>query len=288
MNKIILTAGLAMSLITSVHAQNLSALTVQGTMDYESEYVFRGKKVTASAFQPSVDFSYPAFNGSINAFVWTSQPIGQQGLGGAGPNGTNEIDMGIAYDHPFTGVSDDTTLEIGYQLYWYPDNGGLATNGLGPPSRSDEFHLGATYDTTKLLGQNISPSVFIYHDVILDSNTIQLGLAYSWDLSDALGVKGVSLNPSANLGWTSVNRNAGDQIQTGSATGGEQWKNAFIFWQLNLELDYKINTSTTFFCAAHYAGNDDGTTNGFGGANPQAPAGGSNSFWFGAGVKFNM
>ena len=50
MNKIILTAGLALSLITSVHAQNLSALTVSGTLDYESEYVFRGKKITASAF----------------------------------------------------------------------------------------------------------------------------------------------------------------------------------------------------------------------------------------------
>jgi hypothetical protein len=90
MNKIILTAGLALSLFTSVHAQNLSALTVSGTMDYESEYVFRGKKVTASAFQPSVNFSYPASGGSINAFVWTSQPIGEnQPAGAAGPNQTN-------------------------------------------------------------------------------------------------------------------------------------------------------------------------------------------------------
>lgn len=284
MNKIILTAGLALSLITSVHAQNLSALTVSGTMDYESEYVFRGKKVTASAFQPSVNFSYPAYNGSINAFVWTSQPIGQQGTGGAGPNGTNEIDAGIAYDHPLSGWSDDTTLEVGYQLYWYPDNGGVATNGSGPPSRSHEFHIGATYDTTKLAGYNVSPSVFYYHDVILDSNTLQFGLAYSWDLSDTLGVKGVSLNPSANLGWTSVNRNAGDQIQN----AGPQWKNGFWYWQVNLELDYKINTSTTFFAAGHYSGNSDGTTSGFGGGNPQAPSGGSNQFWAGLGVKFNM
>jgi len=286
MNKIILTAGLALSLITSVHAQNLSALTVSGTMDYESEYVFRGKKVTTSAFQPSVNFSYPAYNGSINAFVWTSQPLGtnQPGtIGSAGQSPTNEIDAGIAYDHALSGWSDDTTLEIGYQVYWYPNNAGDATNGSGPPSRTHEFHIGATYDTTKLIGTNLSPSVFYYHDVILDSNTLQFGVAYSYDLSDALGVKGVSINPSANLGWTGIGRSAGDQIQG----TGPQWKDSFWYWQVNAELDYKINTSTTFFAAAHYAGNSDGTTAGFGGGNPQSP-GTANSFWAGLGVKFNM
>jgi hypothetical protein len=289
MNKIILTAGLALALFTSVHAQTLSALTVSGTMDYESEYVFRGKKVTDSAFQPSVNFSYPVAGGSVNAFVWTSQPIGQAGTGGAGPNQTNEIDAGIAYDHTLSGVSDDTTLEVGYQLYWYPDNGGLATGGSGPPSRSHELHIGATYDTTKLIGQNLSPAVFFYHDVILDSNTLQFGVAYSWDMSDTIGLKGVSLNPSANLGYTDINRNAGDQLQsTGGAGSGGQWRNSYWYWQANLELDYKINTSTTFFAAIHYSGNSDGTTNGFLGGNPQAPSNGSNTIWAGGGVKFNM
>jgi hypothetical protein len=128
--------------------------------------------------------------------------------------------------------------------------------------------------------------LFYYHDVILDSNTLQLGLAYSYDLSDMLGVKGVSINPSAQLGWTGVNRNAGDQIQG----GGANWKNAYIYWQINAELDYKINTSTTFFAAAHYAGNSDGTTgDGFSATgNPQSPASSASMFWVGLGVKFNM
>jgi hypothetical protein len=282
MNKIILTAGLALSLITSVHAQNLSALTVSGTMDYESEYVFRGKKVTASAFQPSVNFSYPAAGGSINAFVWTSQPLGTNNPVAGAQSPTNEIDAGIAYDHALTGWSDDTTLEVGYQLYWYPNDGGTVNGGAGPVSRSHEFHLGATYDTTKLIGFNLSPALFLYHDVILDSNTLQAGLAYSWDMSDLISVKGVSLNPSANIGYTDVGREGGDQ------SGGPEWKDSFWYWQANLELDYKINTSTTFFAAVHYAGNSDGTTNGIGGGDPQAPSSGSNQLWVGAGVKFNM
>jgi hypothetical protein len=288
MNKTILTAALALSLVASAHAQ-LSALTVSGTMDYESQYIFRGKKVTNSAFQPSVNFSYPVANGSINAFVWTSQPIGRaangpSGVNGVGPNENNEIDAGIAYDHPLSGWSDDTTLEVGYQLYWYPNFGGNTNTGAGLVSRSHEFHVGATYDSTKLIGYNLSPSLFFYHDVILDSNTLQGGLAYSWDLSDMVGLKGVSLNPSAQLGWTSVHRNGGDQSSTGA-----EWNNSYIYWQANLELDYKINTSTTFFLGVHYAGNDDGNSgDGFSGTgSPQAP-GSDSSFWGGAGVKFNM
>jgi len=276
MNKTILTAALALSLIGSVHAQGLSALTVSGTFDYETQYVFRGKKITNSAFQPSVNFSYPAGGGSINAFIWTSQPIGTKG-GGVGPNQADEIDAGIAYQHALSGISDDTTAEIGYQLYWYPEASGT-NNTVG---RSHEVHIGATYDSTKLIGYNLSPSLFYYHDLILDSNTLQLGLAYSWDISDTVGVKGVSINPSANFGWTGIGRTFGDQ-----ATGAN-WANSYLYWQLNLEADYKLNTSTTFFAAVHYAGNNDGSTGGFGGGNPQAP-GSDSSFWGGLGVKFNM
>ena len=146
-------------------------------------------------------------------------------------------------------------LEIGYQLYWYPERQSRHWRHRSV-SRSHEFHIGATYDTTKLLSYNLSPSLFYYHDVILDSNTLQLGLAYSYDLSDMLGVKGISINPSANLGWTGIGRNAGDQ-----APGRRRnWKNSYTYWQLDLELDYKLNTSTTFFTAAHYAGNSDGDT----------------------------
>lgn len=301
MNKTILTSVLALALVSSARAQSaapapsgpLSDLTVQGTMDYESQYVFRGKKVTNSAFQPSVNFSYPLAGGSVNGYVWTSQPIGHisNPALNAGPNQTNEIDAGIAYTHVLSGISDETTLEVGYQLYWYPDVGGntLGTTGATGLSRSHEFHIGATYDTTKVLGgYNLSPNVFYYHDVILDSNTFIGGVSYSWDLSDSIGLKGVSLNPSANLGYTQINRVFGDV----NTDGFGNWSDGYLFYQINLELDYKFNPSTTAFLGVHYAGNNDGTTGGYGGLDspffdPQAP-GTANNIWFGLGVKFNM
>ena len=76
--------------------QPLSDLTVSGAMDYESQYIFRGKKVTNGAFQPSVQFGYPVYGGSIYVGAWTSQPLGHAGGGKAaipGPNQHNEIDL---------------------------------------------------------------------------------------------------------------------------------------------------------------------------------------------------
>ncbi|MGA2052819.1 MAG: von Willebrand factor type A domain-containing protein [Opitutales bacterium] len=61
----------------------LSNVTVQATLDYESQYTFRGKKVTnqsgsPDAFQPSAQLGYPAYGGSIYAGIWSSDPLGHQ------------------------------------------------------------------------------------------------------------------------------------------------------------------------------------------------------------------
>jgi predicted porin len=277
MNKLLLTAAIALTLVPSVHAQAaassgpLSDLTVSGTFDYESQYVFRGKKVTQSAFQPSVNASYPVAGGTANAYVWTSQPIGNNT---AGPSSTNEIDIGTFWDHAIPGV-DALTGEVGVQMYWYPD-----VAGVGAVNRSYEFHVGAMYDTTSVLNNyNINPTVMLYHDVVHDSTTLTGAVHYTFDLSDSV-TKGLSLTPTFTLGYTSIGRFSGDN-------NVPQWNNGYTFWQLDVEADYKLNTSTTLYLAGHYAGNNDGSTNGYAGGNPQAP-GTDASLWLSLGVKFNM
>jgi hypothetical protein len=82
MKKIILIAALSsLTLIPRVHAQAapatpaapagvLSDLSVNGTMDFEDQYIFRGKKITNAAFQPSVNFNYGNIaGGTITAYA---------------------------------------------------------------------------------------------------------------------------------------------------------------------------------------------------------------------------
>jgi len=292
MNKLLLTAALALALVPNAHGQAAAAssgplgdLKVSGDFDYESQYVFRGKKITNSAFQPSVDFTKSVADGTLKAYVWTSQPIGRAGTGSVGPNQTNEIDIGAYWDHAVPGV-DNLTGEVGGQLYWYPDVGGNTLKGSGNPglSRTFEFHVGAMYDTTSLWASkiNLNPTVMWYHDVILDSNTFTAAINYSWDLSDSV-LKGLSLNPTATLGWTGIGRSFGDV----NTAGVGNWKNSYTFWELDLELDYVLSSDTTLYLAGHYAGNNDGSSGGFAKTNPQAP-GSDNSVWLGLGVKWNM
>jgi len=303
MNKTILIAALTLSLLPSVHAQTaaapapagvLSGLSVNGTLDLESQYIFRGKKITNAALQPSVNINYGNIaGGTLNGYMWTSQPIGRAGAG-PGPNENNEIDLGIKYDNTVPSYAA-VGYELGFQMYWYPNFSGTP----GWLSRSYELHLGLTYDTTDLMNSmgmgkyNIQPGLTYFHDVVLDSNTLQAQLAsYTFDLSDTVGLKGVTLTPTATVGWTGIHRVFGDQ--TPAAAASPNWNNSYWYYELDLELDYKPNNTgtTTFFTGVHYAGNNDGTAGGLATGfhatpDPQAP-GSDNSIWFGFGVKFNQ
>jgi hypothetical protein len=306
MNKTILIAALSLTLLPSIHAQTapaaaapaaspgvLSDLSVNGTMDLESQYIFRGKKVTNAAFQPSVNFNWGNLGGgTATAYAWTSQPLSSPG---AGTEQNNEVDLGLKYDNTIPSYSA-LGYEVGFQMYWYQD----VVNGPAL-NRSYEFHVALNYDTTDLMNSiglgkyNLQPSLTYFHDIILDSNTLQLQVAsYTFDLSDSVGLKGVTLTPTFTLGTTSVGRVLGDESPFVGGPGQSNFSNGWNYWELDLELDYKPNNAgtTTFFLGGHYAGNDDGTSGGIGGpgspfANPNAP-GTQNSVWFGLGVKFNQ
>jgi hypothetical protein len=276
---------------TAAPAVGVNNLTVTAALDYESQYVFRGKKVTDSAFQPNADLGYKISDavGSIHAYVWTSQPIGRAG-NSAGPNQTNEIDSGVYWDYPTDALGlKNGTIETGYQYYWYPDVGGSQDdlkfgNHL---SRSDEVHAAFQYDATDIMGANwnVNPQVWYYHDFILDSNTLVFAISHTFSMDDWMQLKGFSLKPSANFGWTGIHRVLGDE----TPTGRRNWRDSYAFWGANLELDYRLSSWCTAFARLEYSGNNDGTAGGPGVfANPQTPASGQNDIWAGLGLSFGM
>jgi uncharacterized protein (TIGR02001 family) len=303
MNKTILTAAFIAALGSSAFAQNatapaaaapapaapsnpLSDLTVQATMDYESQYIFRGKKVTNQAFQPSAQFGYPVYGGSVYAGVWTSDPLGHQGganptqgIIAPGPNQHDEIDLYGGYTYPLDVLVKGLGVDVGYMYYWYPDVSGLGAY----TSDNQEAHIGFTYDTTSVLnGININPSLFYYRDFVLKQNTVEFDLSYSWDMSSMTGVKGITLVPSLAVGYLAANSYLG---QVAYPTGSP-WKNSYVYYSFHLDLNYQLNSWCTAFIGVRYAGNNDGNGVAFG-APVQAP-GSSNSIWGGAGLKFGM
>jgi uncharacterized protein (TIGR02001 family) len=304
MKKTILTVALVAALGSSAFAQNatpapaapapaapsnpLGDLTVQATLDYESQYVFRGKKVTNQAFQPSAQFGYPVYGGSIYTGVWTNQPIGHAGGGSPpsapGPNQHNEIDLYGGYTYPLDMLTKGLTVDVGYMYYWYPD-----VSGLNITSDNQEVHLGFTYDTSSVLnGININPTFYYYYDFVLDQNTLEINLSYTWDMSSMVGVKGISLVPSVTVGWLHANNSLGQvALPAPPANIGQHWRNSYMYYAFHLELDYKINDWATAFIGVRYAGNNDGNGAIPGGGTSQSP-GSANNIWGGAGLKFGM
>jgi hypothetical protein len=290
MKKTILTVAMAVALGASAHAQTAAApladLSIKVNADYESEYVFRGKKITTGAFQPSINLTYPVGKdwGTVGAYIWNSDPIGRR-AGSNGPNFPDEVDIGGMWDYDLSKASSALagwTAELGDQEYWYPQAPGY---GIDTVSRSNELHANLGYDTTSLLfGYNIAPTFWYYHDVVLDSNTLAVSFSYTWDLSKMV-LNNLSIIPSATFGWTGIHRSQGDQNPpASSANYVPQWRDSYAYYLFAVEADYKIKDWATAFIGIRLSGNNDGTSNGLGGGNPQAPAGGQNQVWAGIGL----
>ncbi len=276
---------------TSTATDIMSKLTVAGTMDYETQYIFRGKKVTNGAFQPSVQFGYPVYGGSVYAGLWTNQPAGRAGTV-AGPNQHGEIDLYGGYTYPLDFLVKTLSVDVGYMYYWYPDVGGINSAA----SQNQEVHIGFTYDTTSAIGFNLSPSFFYYHDFILDQNDFELGISYTYDLSGMTGLKGLSVVPAATVGWLGGNHELGAQVDWPAHVPGgptQNWRNAYTYYLFKVDLNYKITDWATAFIGFRYSGNNDGTGQippwTAGPATPTAQSPGTaNSIWGGAGVKFSL
>ncbi|MGA2052622.1 MAG: hypothetical protein ABSH19_04850, partial [Opitutales bacterium] len=133
-----------------------------------------------------------------------------------------------------------------------------------------------------LNGINLNPSIYYYRDFILQQNTVEYDMSYTWDMSSLTGVQGISLVPGATVGYLNANNYLG-QVFTGT---GSPWRNSYTYYGFQLNLNYKINSWCTAFVGLRWAGNNDGTGIAFG-APVQAP-GSNSSIWGGAGLKFGM
>jgi hypothetical protein len=297
LNKTLLALAVAGSLAAPARAQNstpLGQLTGTGVVAYESQYVYRGKKITNSSIQPTAEIGLtPSGAPNMNIYVgaWSNQPISRRtgaGLGGAGPSQSDEIDVwgGVHYDLPALSDSLKFSADVGDIYYWYPESGGVtpSINRFGSHfSYSDEIYAGLTWQTPAIGGSSFNPAVYYYHDLILNADTVEVSVSTTIDLSRLLGPNGFSLKPSIVGGWTASSKAFGDQLPGGVPN----WRNSYKYWKAGIELDYNLSPLSYLFGELDYAGNDDGKTGGPAaiGGNPQL-GGTSNSVWFGAGLKF--
>lgn len=292
MNKTLLALAVAAALAPVAHAQTQSWGTYTGTgqVAYESQYVFRGKKITNSAVQPSADITMtPSGSSNFDAYIgaWMNNPVSRRGAPPA-PNQSDEIDVygGLQYALPSDSNTYKFTLDIGDTYYWYPDAGGasLPTPLGSHAGYSDEANIGLTWNMPPIANNTtLVPRVFYYHDFILSSDTVEAKISTRIDLKSMLGFNGFSIKPEIVGGWTTATKSFGSQLPAGVAN----WRNGYKYWQAGFELDYALSEDCYLYGNLDYSGNDDGKTNGPAiiGGNPQW-GGTPNSVWFGVGFRY--
>jgi len=135
-------------------------ISVSTSIDYVTDYVFRGVSLAESAIQPGVEFA----TGDFYAGAWASTGIGDTSVFAG-----DELDLYAGYGF---GLSDDLSLDVGVTYYHYPQGGGLFQTKDGAAG-TYEVYGGVAYDTT------LSPSLYAYYDLTLEAFTVEGGLGHS-------------------------------------------------------------------------------------------------------------
>lgn len=260
-------AGAAAGLSAQSTGSSISDLSITGTFDFETEYVFRGKELAQQSFQPSVEFGFPVLGGDLYAGIWTNMPINDKtaAIAAGRPAGyeSNEIDFYTGFAYP---VTDMFTVDVGFTYYWYPEVSGF-TGVLG---RSREIYVGATADVI------LSPAFYIYYDFDLEQWVLEGSIGYSFELGEYVGTEGLSLDLGAYLGWLNANAYNGNQ-----RAGAQKWNNAYWYGGITADLVYAFSENVASSIGVRYSFNNDGTFSSFGGAQ-----GSENNIWFGATLGF--
>lgn len=248
---------------SSAHA--VEGLSVTGSFDFESEYVFRGKRFTQAAFQPSVEAGYALGPGEAYAGMWTNLPINSDNVGGVSQTQGKEIDIYGGYLMP---VTDMLAVDVGFTYYWYPDAAG--TGDLG---RSREIYVGVQGDVL------LDPAVYVYYDFDLSQVVVEGSIGYSLPLVDYVGLP-LSLDTLAYVGYLHADAYNGNQ----RTPGEPRWKNGYIYAGTAADLVYSISENLAFSVGVRLAGNNDGTSGGPGGDSPQL--GRETKLWWGSSLVF--
>lgn len=137
------------------------------SLDYVSEYVFRGTTLAGDALQPSLELSF----GNFTTGAWFSAPIDDATNAFA-----DELDLYASYS---VEISDEVSADFGVTLYHYPQSGGLFDIGTGVGDASTV----EVYGSVGLSGP-LEPSATIYYDLTLKALTIEGSAGYSIPMAD--------------------------------------------------------------------------------------------------------
>jgi len=162
--KFIASSAIILTAFCPVTAFAGDDISVSVSVDYVSEYVFRGVSFARGAVQPGIEIS----TGGFTAGVWSSAALGE-----ASAAAGDEIDVYAGYSWDF---SEIISADVGATIYHFPDvDGSLFDFG---DASTFEVYGGLS------LGTTLSPSIYAYYDLDLEAFTLEGGVSHSLPIAE--------------------------------------------------------------------------------------------------------
>ncbi|MEP3888978.1 MAG: TorF family putative porin [Hellea sp.] len=165
MKKILIgTASFLVAATTAMPAYSQD-VSVSTSIDYVTDYVFRGVSLADSAIQPGVEVAV----GDFTVGAWFSTGVGDTSILAG-----DEVDLYASYSFA---LSETISTDVGITYYHYPQGGSLfETEGGGA----------GTYEVFASLGFDtmLAPSASVYYDLTLEAFTLEGGIGHSFPAGD--------------------------------------------------------------------------------------------------------
>ncbi|GGD13967.1 TorF family putative porin [Aquisalinus flavus] len=149
-------AALCVAAPAALSTASAQEVGVSASIDYVSQYVFRGYGLAEGAIQPGVELSY----GGLYGGVWYSAPVENDEFY------LEETDFYVGYGFA---LSETISADVGVTAYTYSDDVDTTT----------EVYGGLSFDAP------LAPSVYAYYDFDLEIFTLEGSGGYSWPLAEA-------------------------------------------------------------------------------------------------------
>jgi hypothetical protein len=254
MNKILTTLALAGLAGASFAHAEVDGLSVKAKVDFESEYVFRGKEHSDENVQTKIVAEYALPTSGVNASIYAGaflmSPLTQA---------ANESAL-------FLGAKTEVEkflIDGGYTYYGYPNRaytGGTGTGGAintvnnrAIYSDSNEISLGTAYAGMKDI---CTPSIYFHYNIDLKQLTTELAVRRSFK-GDEVGIAGAELILAGFAGYVDAQQYNGDQLSPGVS----QWENAYGYIGGSVDVAYNITSSAKVGTGLRYTWNTDGDGN---------------------------
>ncbi|MDR1232658.1 MAG: hypothetical protein LBJ75_00100 [Puniceicoccales bacterium] len=232
--------GIAVGILSAVGlcAEDIASdLTLETSVQFQTERVFRGRNEFHKALTPQVKIGYPVCDEG-NIYVGVDTAIDFEG--------SSALNQVVPYVGVLWDVTELFTVDAGYECRFHTSF--LRNDEIGPSRKhSNELHGGVILDVL------LEPSLYCFYDFTRRELTVEGRVRYNFDLSQ-YAFSGLGVDFGAKVGFDQANKPYAFSLWEAEQVG-DVGKKSYCYYGINADLTYELNNNAKTKVGVAYEGN---------------------------------